>query len=214
MLKHRVKICGITREEDLAVAVTAGADAVGFIVGIPSSPRNLTLKKAENLMKHVPIFVDRVVVTPVNNIVRIYETLRPNVIQIPGERLSDAFIIREKIRDVRLIKTVYVKAIDSIEEAIEISSSFDAVLLDSFALEKHGGTGVVHDWELSRRIRQMVEPKPLILAGGLTPENVKDAIRVVQPYAVDVSSGVESRPGVKDSQKVFEFVKNVKEVSL
>lgn len=214
MLKHRVKICGITREEDLAVAVTAGADAVGFIVGIPSSPRNLTLKKAENLMKHVPIFVDRVVVTPVNNIVRIYETLRPNVIQIPGERLPDAFIIREKIRDIRLIKTVYVKAIDSIEEAIEISSSFDAVLLDSFALEKHGGTGVVHDWELSRRIRQMVEPKPLILAGGLTPENVKDAIRVVQPYAVDVSSGVESRPGVKDSQKVFEFVKNVKEVSL
>jgi phosphoribosylanthranilate isomerase len=214
MRKHRVKICGITREEDLTVAVTAGADALGFIVGIPSSPRNLTLKKAENLMKHVPIFVDSVVVTPMNNALRIYEILRPNAIQIPGQNLPDALIIREKIPDVRLIKTVYVKAIDSIEEAIEISSSFDAVLLDSFTLEKHGGTGVVHDWELSRRIRQMVEPKPLILAGGLTPENVKDAIRVVQPYAVDVSSGVESRPGVKDSQKIFEFVKNVKEVSL
>jgi len=217
MRKVKVKICGITREEDLAVAVSAGADATGFVVGVPSSPRNLTLERAEKLMKHVPIFVDSVVVTPANNInslIKTYEILRPDAIQIHGENPLEASVIREKIRDVRLIKTVYVKTADAINDAAKASGSFDAILLDSFVQGKHGGTGVVHDWELSGRIRQMIEPKPLILAGGLKPENVENAIRVVQPYAVDVSSGVESSPGVKDPQKVYEFIKNAKEVSL
>jgi phosphoribosylanthranilate isomerase len=217
MRKVRVKICGITREEDLAIAVAAGADAVGFVVGVTSSPRNLTLEKAEKLMKHVPIFVDSVVVTPSNNIdslVKTCETLRPNAIQIHGENPLDASAIREKTHYARLIKTVYVKTADAIHEAVKASGFFDAVLLDSFAQGKHGGTGVVHDWQLSRKIRQMIEPKPLILAGGLKPENVQDAIRVVQPYAVDVSSGVELSPSVKDQQKVIEFIKKAKEVSL
>lgn len=217
MRKIRTKICGITREEDLAVAVAAGADAIGFVVDVPSSPRNLTLEKAEELMKYVPIFVDSVVVTPAsetNSLIKTYETLRPDAIQIYGENPLDASVIREKMRDVRLIKTVYVKIADVIDEVIKISGFFDAVLLDSFAQGKYGGTGVVHDWQLSRQIRQMIEPKPLILAGGLNPENVQDAIRIVQPYAVDVSSSVELSPGVKDPQKVFEFIKNAKEVSL
>lgn len=217
MRKVKVKICGITREEDLDVAVSAGADAVGFVVGVPSSPRNLTLERTEKLIKHVPIFVDSVVVTPANNLnslFKTYEILRPDAIQIHGENLLNASVIHEKIRDARLIKTVYVKAADAINDAVEASSSFDAVLLDSFAQGKYGGTGVVHDWELSGRIRQMIEPKPLILAGGLKPENVEDAIRVVQPYAVDVSSGVELSPGVKDSQKVIEFIMNAEEVSI
>jgi phosphoribosylanthranilate isomerase len=168
-------------------------------------------------MKHIPVFVESVVVTPVDGVsslVKIYENLRPDAVQIHGENLLDVSVIREKMRGVRLIKTVYVKTANAIDEAVKASSSFDAVLLDSFAQRRHGGTGVVHDWELSRRIKQMIEPKPLILAGGLRPENVQDAIRVVQPYAVDVSSGVELSPGVKDPQKVFEFIKNVDEVSL
>ena len=217
MRKVKVKICGITREKDLTVAVSAGADATGFVVGVPSSPRNLTLERAEKLMKHVPIFVDSVVVTPANNInslIKTYEMLKPDAIQIHGENPLDVSVIREKTRDVRLIKTVYVKTADAINDAVKASGSFDAVLLDSFAQGKHGGTGVVHDWELSGRIRQMIEPKPLILAGGLRPENVEDAIRVVQPYAVDVSSGVEFSPGVKDSQKVIEFIKKAKEVNI
>jgi phosphoribosylanthranilate isomerase len=212
-----VKICGITREEDLAVTVAAGADAVGFVVGVPSSPRSLSIKRAEKLMKHIPIFVESVVVTPadgISSLVKIYESLRPDAIQIHGENSLDFFVIREKIRDVRLIKTVYVKTASAINKAVTASGFFDAVLLDSFSQGKSGGTGVVHDWKLSRRIRQKIEPKPLILAGGLSPENVRDAIRFVQPYAVDVSSGVELSPGVKDPQKVFEFIKNVKEVSL
>jgi len=215
--KVRVKICGITREKDLAIAVAAGADAVGFIVGVTSSPRNLTLKNAEKLIKQVPVFVDSVAVTVTNNIsllTKIYEKLKPDVFQFHGENLPEISIIREKIRDACLIKTVYMKTGGVIKAAMEASDFFDAVLLDSFVHGKSGGTGMAHNWELSRQVKQTIEPTPLILAGGLIPENVKDAIRTVQPYAVDVASGVELRPRVKDSKKVFEFIKNAKEVEL
>jgi len=217
MRKVRVKICGITREEDLAVAVAAGADAVGFIVGVPSSPRNLTLERAERLVKQVPVFVDSVVVTipdSIDSLVKIYDRLRPTAIQIHGEKPCAASVIREKIRGARLIKTVYVKTGDTAERVREDSKAFDAILLDSFTRGQYGGTGVIHDWTLSKQIKQIIEPTPLILAGGLKPENVKDAILTVQPYAVDVASGVESQPAVKDPKKVYEFVKNVKEITV
>jgi len=215
--KVRVKICGITREEDLAVAVAAGADAVGFIVGVPSSPRNLTLEKAERLVKQVPVFVDSVVVTvpdSIDSLVKIYDRLRPTAIQIHGEKPLEASVIREKIRGARLIKTVYVKTGDTAEKARAYSKAFDAILLDSFTSGQYGGTGRVHDWELSKQIKQIIAPTPLILAGGLKPENVKEAILTIQPYAVDVASGVESQPAVKDPKKVYEFIKNAKKITL
>lgn len=217
MRKVRVKICGITREEDLAVAVAAGADAVGFLVGVPSSPRNLTLERAERLLKQVPVFVDSVVVTipdSIDSLVKIYDRLRPTAIQIHGEKPFQASVIRNKIRDVHLIKTVYAKTGNVTAAVIEDSKAFDAILLDSFTKEQYGGTGVVHDWELSRQIKQTIEPTPLILAGGLKPENVKEAILTVQPYAVDVASGVELRPAVKDPKKVLAFIENAKEVRM
>ena len=217
MRKVRVKICGITREEDLAVAVAAGADAVGFIVGVPSSPRNLTLERAERLLKQVPVFVDSVVVTvsdSIDSLVKIYDRLRPTAIQIHGEKPFEASVIREKIRGAHLIKTVYVKTGNTAESVREDSKAFDAILLDSFTSGQYGGTGMVHDWELSKQIKQIIEPTPLILAGGLKPENVKEAILTVQPYAVDVASGVESRPAVKDPKKVYEFIKNAKEITI
>ncbi len=217
MRKVRVKICGITREEDLAVAVAAGADAVGFLVGVPSSPRNLTLERAERLLKQVPVFVDSVVVTvpdSIDSLVKIYDRLRPTAIQIHGQKPFEASDIRNKIRDVHLIKTVYAKTGNVTAAVIEDSKAFDAILLDSFTKGQYGGTGVVHDWELSRQIKQTIEPTPLILAGGLKPENVKEAILTVQPYAVDVASGVELRPAVKDPKKVLAFIENAKEVRM
>ncbi len=217
MRKVRVKICGITREEDLAVAVAAGADAVGFLVGVPSSPRNLTLERAERLLKQVPVFVDSVVVTipdSIDSLVKIYNRLRPTAIQIHGEKQFQASVIRNKIGDVHLIKTVYAKTGNVTAAVIEDSKAFDAILLDSFTKGQYGGTGVVHDWELSRQIKQTIEPTPLILAGGLKPENVKEAILTVQPYAVDVASGVELRPAVKDPKKVLAFIENAKEVRM
>ena len=217
MRSVRVKICGITREEDLAVAVAAGADAVGFLVGVPSSPRNLTLERAERLLRKVPIFVDSVVVTAPQNIkglVEICEGLKLTAIQIHGKKNFDASEIRERIKDTRLIKTVYVKTSSLNETVIEDLKTFDAVLLDSFTKGQYGGTGRVHDWTLSRQIKEAVAPLPVILAGGLRPENVKEAILTVQPYAVDVASGVELRPAVKDHEKIRAFVENAKEIKL
>lgn len=217
MRNVRVKICGLTREEDLAVAVAAGADAVGFIVGVPSSPRNLTVEKAEMLLSQVPIFVDSVVVMApksIKQLVEVCEGLKPSAIQIHGKEQLDSSEIREKIKDTRLIKTVYVTEDALNETAIEDSKMFDALLLDSFSKGQYGGTGKVHDWTLSRQIKEAVAPVPVILAGGLKPENVKESILTVQPYAVDVASGVELSPGVKDHEKVRAFVENAKKIKL
>jgi phosphoribosylanthranilate isomerase len=217
MRSARVKICGITRPEDLSEAVAAGADAVGFLVGIPSSPRNLTLEKAEKLLRQVPIFVDSVVVMAPHNVEelgQISERLKSTAIQIHGKEQLETSGIREKIKETLLIKTIYVKPSSLDEATIEDSKNFDAILLDSFTRGQYGGTGTVHDWTLSRQIREAVKPTPVILAGGLNPENVKEAILTVQPYAVDVASGVELSPGIKDPKKIRAFVANAKEIKM
>jgi len=215
-MKVKVKICGITSNEDLVTAVEAGADAVGFVVNVPSSSRNLTPEKAERLMKNTPVFVKNVVVTVpkrLSELVEIYERLRPGILQIHGYNLSGS-VIREKLANTCLIRGIQVKSDHAVDEAVKATNTFDAILVDSFVPGRFGGTGQVHNWELSKRVRQKVHPKPLILAGGLNPENVQDAVRIVKPYAVDVSSGVESQPRIKDSKKVFEFIKNAKEVEI
>jgi phosphoribosylanthranilate isomerase len=212
-----VKICGLTREEDLAVAVAAGADAVGFLVGVPSSPRNLTLERVETLLGQVPVFIDSVVVTAPKSIEwlgEVCERLKPSVIQIHGKEQLDSSEAHKKIRCTRLIKTVYVKEEALNEEIIEDLKTFDAVLLDSFSKRQYGGTGKTHDWTLSKQIKEAVAPVPVVLAGGLKPENVKEAILAVEPYAVDVASGVETIPGVKDHRKVRAFVDNAKQIKL
>ena len=212
----RVKICGITRKEDLDAATAAGADAVGFVVGTTASPRNISLEKAEKLIRQVPPFAKSVLVTVPKSIdeLRIYEKLNPDVIQIHGGNLPFAAVIRKNIPNIPLIRAVNANLTCALDTASEASKMFDAVLLDSFAKGRYGGTGVVHDWELSKLVRQVIHPKPLILAGGLNPENVTDAVRVVQPYAVDVSSGVELQPGIKDNQKMVDFIKNAKDVRI
>ncbi len=218
MKEVKVKVCGITREEDLAAAVDAGADAVGFVVGVASSPRNLTLERAKELMELTPVFVDNVAVTVLDNLdtlIKVYGKLRLDAIQIHGESFPGASTLRRP-PNARLIRAVRVGPDSEVvmKAALEASKSFHAVLLDSLVPGSHGGTGIVHNWGLSKRIKEAIHPKPLILAGGLKPENVKEAVQVVQPYAVDVSSGVELRPGVKDPKRVFEFVKNAKEANL
>jgi phosphoribosylanthranilate isomerase len=208
----KVKICGITREQDLAAAVDAGADAVGFVVASPLSPRNLTYEMAKDLIKSVPLFVDSVVVTVTSNIdelLRICNVLRPSALQVHSNNLPDAEKLRSMLPGIRLIKAVNVREIFDIEYLKHSVSEFDAILLDSLA-GGYGGQGKVHDWELSRKIVEYLYPKPVMLAGGLTPENVADAVRIVRPYAVDVSSGVETDPGIKDKRKIFEFVKNAR----
>ena len=209
----RVKICGITRKEDLVAAAAAGADAVGFVVGVASSPRKLSLNEAETLMRQVPPFVKSVLVTvpsSLKDLMEICEALNPGAVQIHGENLQNIDAVRQKLPNKLLIKAVKANSPNAVGNAAEAARICDAVIIDSIANGKHGGTGVLHDWNVSSHIKQVIHPKPLILAGGLNPENVAEAVHTVEPYAVDVSSGVERQPGIKDYQKMVAFVKNAK----
>lgn len=207
----RIKICGITQKEDLEFAVNAGVDAVGFVVGVSSSPRNLSLRNARSLIRKVPPFVKSVLVTvpqSLGGLEDIIEILNPDAIQIHGEGLDVK--VRDKLPNQLLIRAVKANVEEAVVKAEEAAKIFDAIILDSFVEGKYGGTGTTHDWRLSRQVKEAIHPKPLILAGGLTPENVADAVHVVEPYAVDVSSGVECQPGIKDYQKILKFVENAK----
>ncbi len=210
----KVKICGITRKEDLDGATEAGADAVGFVVGVESSPRNLSLNEAERLIRQVSPFVKSVLVTVLRSIKDFseYEKLNPDVIQIHGENLQALSSVRMKLLNTMLIGAVNAHVASDLAAILGVAKQFDAVLLDSFVDGRHGGTSVVHDWGLSKHVRQVIQPKPLILAGGLNSANVAEAVRTVEPYAVDVSSGVEQSPGLKSYKKMVEFIKNAKDV--
>lgn len=211
----KVKICGITREEDLKMVSDLGADAIGFVVDVPSSPRNISLKKAEKFIRFVPVFVKSVLVMvpkSIDELVLTCEKLNPNILQIHGENILDASTLREKISNTSIIRALNANQENALKAASEASKSFDAILLDSSTHGMYGGTGKVHDWNLSKRVKHVIHPKPLILAGGLNPKNVKEGICRVQPYAVDVSTGVESLPGIKDPEKVSAFIENAKEI--
>jgi phosphoribosylanthranilate isomerase len=213
MNRVRVKICGITREEDLVKAISLRPDALGFVTGIPSSKRNVELEEVKNLLKLMPSNIKSVIVTVPSDeidIERIISKLRPDALQIHGDYPLDNFFLKNKAPSLCLIKAVNGNSYQALENAEAAIDSFDAVLIDSLTSGKLGGTGLIHDWEMSREIRNAIFPKPLILAGGLTPENIRSAIDKVKPFAVDVSSGVELSPGVKDYHRMFSFIENVR----
>jgi phosphoribosylanthranilate isomerase len=211
----KVKICGITQEDDLEMAVQAGADALGFVVNVADSPRNLPLEKARDLIDKLPNNVDSVAVTvfsQLQKIEQIYQKLRPSFIQLHGLPLG--LNCREKLPHLKLVVAVNATSPNTVEEAIPHLEFADALLVDTCGMGGLGGTGRTHDWNLSRKIRDAIYPVPMILAGGLTPENVDIAMMAVKPYGVDVSTGVELRPGIKDPVKTAEFVRKVKGVKL
>lgn len=209
----------------MELAVLYGADAVGFITEVPvESPRKLDSDTAAALISKVPKCLDSVMVIMPESSSRaleLIEKVKPDIVQIHSDLSSvELEIIRQKA-DIPIIKTLSVPAglgaskvqslvnrlIDRVRD-LEESGVVDSILLDSGIAGKTGGTGCVHDWDLSRRIAEETE-LPLILAGGLKPENVQEAIRVVSPYAVDTASGVETL-GKKDAVKVKKFIEEVR----
>jgi len=208
----KVKVCGITCADDLQSAVEEGVDALGFVVGVPTSPRNLEVPAARKLIRMVPIFVTSVLVTVWKSqeaLMQLCEALQPDAVQIHGETSISEATLREVIMDADLIRAINVDSFNLQNQGEKISR-YDAILGDSASGNKTGGTGSIHDWTKSRRIREELR-LPFILAGGLTPANVSAAISIVEPYAVDVSTGVESTPGRKDRVKMSLFIKNAKE---
>lgn len=218
MRRVKVKICGITCVEDLEAAYKAGADLVGFVVDVPSSPRNLSLENAERLFRRVPENVKSVLVTvpkTSNQLVKAYKRLKPDIIQLHGENVKSYLTLKRLIPDAIIVGAVQMKRQGELfEDALKIAEFFDGVLVDSYKMGAYGGTGVAHDWVFSRKLRDAVYPKPFILAGGLNHQNVKEAVKTVAPYVVDVSSGVEAAPGVKDHQRMETFIKSAHETVL
>ncbi len=192
----RVKICGLCSIEDVVQALDAGADAVGFVLE-PSSPRCIELSELDELLQFVGPYATTVAVYG-----RGPETFpRVSAIQAVEFRALPQGPLR--IRAVRL------KSETTVAEVLAKTTEAEALLLDAFSPNAYGGTGERVDWERAAEVVHACK-KPVILAGGLTPDNVAEAIRTVRPYAVDVSSGVEVGPRVKDRVKVRDFVKAAK----
>ncbi|MEM2088443.1 MAG: phosphoribosylanthranilate isomerase [Thermoproteota archaeon] len=210
----KVKICGITRMEDLEDAMSAGADIVGFIIDVPSSPRSLRRRDAAHLISMVPSSVSSVAVTVLRDLEGLKRVLDlgADYLQLHGEPSLLVNLAKEGFLRGSVIGVVNARFSNALELAVEYSGLFEIVLLDSLRNGCLGGSGEAHDWRVSRMIRDAIQPKPLILAGGLTPDNVGIAVSTVKPYGVDVSTGVETKPGVKDREKVFRFVSEAKKV--
>jgi phosphoribosylanthranilate isomerase len=207
----RVKICGITREADVDSAVSSGADAVGFISGFPASPRNISLERAGELARRVPPFVSAVLVTTEDLVLGSESEVRRTgigTIQLYGDGV-DPGRVRSSL-GVRLIRP-YLMRSEETHPAKAASEGFDALLTDTYRAGRQGGTGIISDWEVCGRIRDEILPVRMILSGGLRPENVAEGIKLVRPFAVDVSSGVESSPGIKDPDKIAEFIRRARE---
>jgi phosphoribosylanthranilate isomerase len=207
MKRTRIKICGITREEDLAAAVAAGADALGFVF-YPPSPRHLTPQRAAQLLARVPAFVTRVglfVNEPAGAVRAVLAQASLDLLQFHGD--EDAVYCASFGKP--WIKAARVKAgFDLLEYASAFADApgVCGLLLDAH-IEGYGGGGQTFDWSL---IPQSL-PLPVILSGGLHPGNVAGAVRAVRPWAVDVSSGVEAARGIKDAQKITEFIAGVRD---
>jgi len=203
MGRTRVKICGLTREQDVDAVVGAGADAIGFVF-YPPSPRFVSLARADQLSRRVAPFVSIVglFVNPDPSDVRAALDAVPiHLLQFHGEE-DEAFC--------RQFGRPYMKAVrmrpgvDLIHYAASFGSA-QALLVDAF-VEGYGGGGQTFDWSLI----PAGLTRPLVLSGGLSPENVEGAIRQVRPAAVDVSSGVEASKGIKDARRIAEFIAGVR----
>ena len=199
MLRTRVKICGVTRVEDALLACELGADAIGIVM-TPSSPRGVSIEQARAIRDALPAFVDAVVLShdlPAECVRAIIDGVRPDLVQFHGSEdaaFCEAFGMRY-IKAIGMDGDVDVRAVAS---AHPRASGF---VLDGHPPGEQGGRGKTFDW--SRIPRDL--GRPVILAGGLNPSNVGDAIRNVHPWAVDLASGVEASPGIKDPATLRAF---------
>ncbi|NLD84685.1 MAG: phosphoribosylanthranilate isomerase [Actinomycetales bacterium] len=214
----RTKICGIRSQDDLRIALRAGADAIGLICGINHrSEDEVTPEFARSITRAVPPFVSTVLVThrdTPEEILELADLTGVSTIQVHGIVTLDTLTqVRERAGSRKVLKVIHVSGDDAIEEALEAAEHCDGLLLDSRSKDRLGGTGQTHDWSISRRIVEAVEAigTPVILAGGLNPDNVAAAVEQVRPYGVDVNSGVDDAAGDKSPERCRGFVLGAKQ---
>lgn len=206
--RTRIKICGITRPEDGVEAASAGADAIGLVF-YSASPRFVDIGRAKHIVEALPPFVSKVALfvnAPEQEVKRVLDTLPIDCLQFHGDE-GPAYC-RSFARP--FLKAIRIKpGVDLLEYARSFQFA-SGLLLDAFVEGVPGGTGARFDWSLIPEAM----PIPIVLSGGLDPANVGEAVRSVRPWAVDVSSGVEAAKGIKDREKIIEFVRGVRNADL
>ncbi|WDZ50674.1 phosphoribosylanthranilate isomerase [Acinetobacter vivianii] len=207
-MRTRAKICGITRIQDIHAVVQSGADAIGFVF-FPPSPRNVSIEQAQALAKQVPPYVQLVglfVNATAEDIQTVLDSVPLDVLQLHGDETPEQCQLIATQCKCRWYKAIQVKPDLDIVAEIQCyqAAGASAVLLDAWHPELKGGTGHSFDWTQFPQLEI-----PLILAGGLTPENVSEAIDTTAAFAVDVSGGVESAKGIKDQQLIEKFMQGV-----
>ena len=211
-LSTRVKICGITNLEDARAAIEFGADSLGFNFA-PESPR--FVRNNPNFLKelaYLPPFVSRVALCTTHSsmpieLLYLFDTIQfypPDFIRIPGKNHFQAYRMKDESSLAEIEATLG-------ESERSTKTPLNAILLDAYHKDKLGGSGEKFNWDLALEAKRRFQ-LPLILAGGLDPENVREATEKVRPYAVDVSSGVESEPGIKDHAKMRAFIHAAKSI--
>ncbi|MDD1606796.1 MAG: phosphoribosylanthranilate isomerase [Methylococcaceae bacterium] len=204
-MRTRVKICGFTRVEEAVYAAHNGVDAIGLVFYAPS-PRNVTIEQAINITNALPAFTTVVALFVDETEAKIREVLKHvsiDCLQFHGDELASACRLYGK----RYIKAVRMQPNTDIAQLTEQYHDATGLLLDAYHADAKGGTGHSFDWDLIPKHCAL----PIILAGGLDETNAKKAIQTVRPYALDVSSGVESSRGIKDALKVAAFIQQVNE---
>jgi phosphoribosylanthranilate isomerase len=208
-IRTRAKMCGTTRLEDALAAVQYGVDALGFIL-YSKSPRYISPEDAGVICEQLPPFVDKVGVVvneSIDTVVRMVNVAGFSYLQLHGdEPFNYCRELKNAIPHLKLIKAFRVGANTQKDEFTPYEKYVDGFLLDTYVKGDRGGTGQVFDWFL---IAGLNLNRPLILAGGLTPENIIDAISAVRPYGVDINSGVEVRPGEKNHTRLKKTMERI-----
>jgi phosphoribosylanthranilate isomerase len=213
--RTRVKICCISSFEEAELAIDYGADAIGLVGKMPSGPGIISEQLISEIAKIIPPPIASFLLTSetsAKRIIKQYAKVKTSTIQIVDSLSNGSYEeIKQALPYVKLIQVIHVIDQSSIEEAVMVSKSVDAILLDSgnpkAKIKTLGGTGKTHNWELSKQIRSAIDI-PLFLAGGLNASNVKEAIEAVQPFGVDLCSGVRTN-GNLDEEKLALFMENV-----
>lgn len=214
-MSTRIKICCIRDIREAETAIRYGASAIGLVAAMPSGPGPIPDELIRQIAAATPPPVATFLLTSrtsVREIIEHHHLTHTNTIQIVDALAEGTYKeLKTALPNVKIVQVIHVISEASVEEAVRISRSVDALLLDSgnpnLRVKELGGTGRVHDWQLSRKIREQASC-PVFLAGGLNPENVREAIETVEPFAVDVCSGVRTN-GLLDEEKLKKFISEV-----
>ena len=214
-MKTRIKICCIASAEEAAMAISHGADAIGLVAKMPSGPGPIADELIADITKTIPAGLASFLLTSEQSSLKIIDHVQrtgTNTVQIVDELSEGKYEhIRETLPDLKIVQVIHVSGDESIEQALQIQEYVDYILLDSgnpkAVIKTLGGTGNTHNWLISRELVKAVKV-PVFLAGGLNAGNVQEAIQTVQPFGVDICSGVRTE-GKLNKQKLADFINAV-----